>query len=236
MANAHDSTRPQNPLLRQNPPQPYPSPRPHTQQYKSSLSYQNPHARQYTHSPYINSAMPVSSEFDGIHGIQPRRPASQIPPPNRQPLASVSNNVQTVQASDRKVHISNTIEFRKITIPTPDRYLSFYEFESTYCTIFARDYTNKESFSNARRTWLRGLGLDIHPYNTLWTTQSGKDEVETIWARRTALTRRIFEWTAIRLKYAILVEIGQIPLRAVPPKDLPLPFSELERRYFNVPE
>lgn len=148
-------------------------------------------------------------------------PATHIisrPPPIPKPLSSTTSTIPPRPVPTRTdCHTSNTAQFRQVNIPPPGQYLTFREFESTYCTAISRNYATPEGFNTARKTWLQAFGLDVHPFNILGPTPSSMDRVESAWSSETVLSRRYFEQIAIVQKYNIHVTLEQIPARE-PPK------------------
>ncbi|KAM0134334.1 hypothetical protein ACHAO1_005729 [Botrytis cinerea] len=123
-----------------------------------------------------------------------------------------------------------------------DTYLMFYQLEQMY--------PNGQNFQDenaklARRKWLAKLGIDVSPYNFVFTNQSQRDKVEIHWALKSPEERRDIEQKAVQLKppyqltHAVPLRLAPLVLRAPVPINLigpvPLSFYELEQKYFKIP-
>ncbi|KAF7949094.1 hypothetical protein EAE96_008264 [Botrytis aclada] len=195
-----------------------------------SQNHMSPPPQSYSITP------PASSFQRGYRTMSQSQSQKSYPPTTstpRQPLANITSNQMSPPSS---VNV-----YQKPLVNAP--YLTFYQLEQMY--------PNGQNFEDenaklARRRWLANLGIDVSPYNFVFTNESQRDKVEIHWALKSPEERRDIEQKAIQLKppyqliHAVPLRLAPFALRTPVPINLigpnPLSFYELEQTYFNIPQ
>ncbi|KAF7948433.1 uncharacterized protein EAE97_003844 [Botrytis byssoidea] len=200
---------------------------PQSQPGAHSQNFMSPSSQAYGMTP------PASSFQQGYRPMsQSQKSYLPATPTPRQPLANISSNQMSPPSS---VEVG-----QKVLVYGP--YLTFYQLEQMH--------PNGQKFQDenaklARRRWLAKLGIDVSPYNFVFTNESQRDKVEIHWALKSPEERRDIEQKAVQLKppyqltQAVPLRLAPFALRTPVPINLigpiPLSFYELEQTYFNIP-
>lgn len=207
--------------------------------FTNSQPQSQPGAYSQNHMSPSTQAYGMTPPASSFHQ-QCYRPMSQsqkyYPPANptpRQPLASTASNQMSPPSSVKGG--------QKPLVYAP--YLTFYQLEQMH--LNGQNFQD-ESAKLARRRWLAKLGIDVSPYNFVYTNESQRDKVEIHWALKSPQERRDIEQKAVQLKppyqltHAVPLRLAPFALRTPVPINLigptPLSFYELEQTYFNIPQ